>query len=1021
MIPRRLALRNFMCYREDVPPLDFEGLSIACLSGENGAGKSTLLDALTWSLWGEARLKSDDDLIALGATEMEVDLTFALDGLDYRVIRKRSKGKRGQTWLDFQVCDNGAWRSLSGAGVRETQESITRTLRMGYETFTNSAFLRQGHADEFTRKKPAERKAVLAEILGLSVYEELEAAAKERGRGVEGQIRGLEGKIEAYGREAGQREIRAGLVAAAEDRAAEIARAALEAEQALGEATERVRALESLKPLREERRAQLARVQGERDRLVGEIEVRQRDVADASTTIARREEIVAGVTALRAAQEEADRLDSLRADYDALVDRRRGHADTLRAAEQQLRTELRLAEGELRALQERAARRPQLVAQIAELEARLAGLAALSQELTVARSRRVELREKLREVNELQLRRKDCEGQIKLKHDSLVGTREEWKRQIKEADARLKDVARWRAERERAATERAHLERTGERLDGLRATAQGLAEQAGGLRESCSAIKSRGDEINKKLALLGQDTQVCPLCGGALGHDGVARIEAEYERQRKELRGQYAASKREADSIDEQLGVLRGEIQALERQVATLPEVAGRLARLDADLASADELRQRQAAVQRDLSALELQLLKGDYEREARAELARVEATIAALGEAAALDREAQRLDDQIDRLEKQSHEHSRLGVEIEAVRRRVAELDAEADTLRAAEGRAADLSGTLERDDYGHAERAALAALDNQIAAAGYSPELHKAARERVRQLAAWDEEERRLERAEERLARDRELLSRDEAALGRADEQLATARLQLAELEARLRELALAIAARDEAARYHKDRQRELDVTRRDLVEKQMLLQRAEDAARELEACELERAALQRRKGLFDELTVAFGKKGVQALLIETAIPEIEHEANALLSHMTDNQMHLTFETQRDTKKGDVAETLEIKIADGLGTRDYDAYSGGESFRVDFAIRIALAKLLARRAGARLETLVIDEGFGSQDARGRERLVEAITAVQRDFRQILVVTHIQELKDMFPAYIEITKTPQGSLWALG
>ena len=52
MIPRKLALRNFMCYRSDVPTLDFEGITIACLSGENGAGKSALLDALTWALWG---------------------------------------------------------------------------------------------------------------------------------------------------------------------------------------------------------------------------------------------------------------------------------------------------------------------------------------------------------------------------------------------------------------------------------------------------------------------------------------------------------------------------------------------------------------------------------------------------------------------------------------------------------------------------------------------------------------------------------------------------------------------------------------------------------------------------------------------------------------------------------------------------------------------------------------------------------------------------------------------------------
>ena len=153
---------------------------------------------------------------------------------------------------------------------------------------------------------------------------------------------------------------------------------------------------------------------------------------------------------------------------------------------------------------------------------------------------------------------------------------------------------------------------------------------------------------------------------------------------------------------------------------------------------------------------------------------------------------------------------------------------------------------------------------------------------------------------------------------------------------------------------------------------------------------------------------------------MLIETAIPEIEREANALLGRMTDNQMHIAVETQRTTKKDDLQETLEIKIADALGTRAYDAFSGGESFRVDFAIRIALSKLLARRAGARLETLVIDEGFGALDARGRERLVEAISSVRPDFRRILVITHIQELKDLFPTQIEITKTPEGSRWAV-
>jgi exonuclease SbcC len=220
---------------------------------------------------------------------------------------------------------------------------------------------------------------------------------------------------------------------------------------------------------------------------------------------------------------------------------------------------------------------------------------------------------------------------------------------------------------------------------------------------------------------------------------------------------------------------------------------------------------------------------------------------------------------------------------------------------------------------------------------------------------------------------------------------------------------------------------------------VEAELQRVRAEEAAarlrlgastQRLEACKAleeqrgnrltRRDALAADIALYEELRTAFGVRGVPAMIIEAAVPEIEAEANELLSRMTAGRMHLRFETQRETLAGEVRETLEIQIADELGTRPYENYSGGEKFRVNFAIRIALSKLLARRAGAQLRTLVIDEGFGTQDADGRQRLVEAINAIQDDFARVFVITHIEELRDLFPVRIDVVKTRDGSVATL-
>ncbi len=184
MIPETLRLRNYLSHRET--EIDFKGLHLAVLVGPNGAGKSSLLDAITWVLWGESRAAygQEEQLIHHGETFVEVELVFRLpfrNGLEqrYRVLRRRElKGRRSsQSVLDFQVEGERGWQSLNGNSTRETQNRIIRELHLDHKTFINSAYLRQGHADEFLALDPAERKRILGNILGLEQWEGYRATA----------------------------------------------------------------------------------------------------------------------------------------------------------------------------------------------------------------------------------------------------------------------------------------------------------------------------------------------------------------------------------------------------------------------------------------------------------------------------------------------------------------------------------------------------------------------------------------------------------------------------------------------------------------------------------------------------------------------------------------------------------------------------------------------------------------------------------------------------------------------------
>jgi len=311
---------------------------------------------------------------------------------------------------------------------------------------------------------------------------------------------------------------------------------------------------------------------------------------------------------------------------------------------------------------------------------------------------------------------------------------------------------------------------------------------------------------------------------------------------------------------------------------------------------------------------------------------------------------------------------------------------------------------------------------LEAQIQELDYDPVARQRTYQETQDLDEFAQQERLLEQAEAGLPGAKETAEQNAAIAQRRREETEQLQVQMASAKQALEGLAALEVDFTEA----EQRERESGVKIQQAIERQGYLrnqvERKESLSQEITSESARLVEMQDEQSIYQELATAFGRQGVQAMLIETVVPRLEDETNALLGRMTDNRMHVKLETQREraSGQGDPRETLEILVSDELGPRSYEMYSGGEAFRVNLALRIALSKVLAQRIGAPLPTLFIDEGFGTQDTVGRERILDVISAIGDDFEKVLVITHLDDLKEAFPVRIEVQKDESGSTFWL-
>ena len=378
-------------------------------------------------------------------------------------------------------------------------------------------------------------------------------------------------------------------------------------------------------------------------------------------------------------------------------------------------------------------------------------------------------------------------------------------------------------------------------------------------------------------------------------------------------------------------------------------------------------------------------------------------------------------LESQVAILASSENERIRYTSEVSQLKERVEIMQVAANEWKTSgKKRLKEVEEFLEKGKYAAEEQKQLARLDRELAKLGYDAALHDELREQENELRGVEEDFSNLKSA-------REVSKQIESEIANLESEMRNREAEIASLEADYQAAQVKLETAESESPNLDEAERELfrlreseNKVRSELGgAKQRVEVLSTQRARKAQF-EKEREALQKRIVQHKTLERAFGKDGVPALLIEQALPQIEEKANELLDRLSGGQMAIRFVTQteyKDKKREDLRETLDIQISDSAGIRAYEMYSGGEAFRVNFAVRLALSEILAQRKGARLQTLVIDEGFGSQDTLGRQRLVEAINLVKDDFAKILVITHLDELKDAFPTRIEVEKGDRGSI----
>ncbi|PRY66595.1 exonuclease SbcC [Vreelandella songnenensis] len=1012
MTPLALTMQAFGPFAA-VETIDFAQLGkspLFLINGPTGAGKSSILDAICFALYGQTtgdersgtQMRCDQ---ADASLLTEVSLDFYLRGSAYRVRRvpQQERPKARGEGTTTQSAEAQLWtltatgeedECLVARSVSDANTQVQTLLGLDASQFRQVMVLPQGKFRELLLAESKDREKIFSQLFQTHIFQRIEERLRTQANQIERAVNDHRQHIRGI-----------------------LTGGALESEPALEQEwqalTPQVASALQAFEVAQQRRRQAEKRRNDAQALQRQFEAREALAADKARHLEQQGAIAQSQRRL----EQAARAQALHPQQTALLQAKeaRTSAQTEQhQAQAGLTAQHAQTQHAVKAL-EAARQRSEELPALRERHRQLGEFIHQGQQLSELQARFVHAQSAWQQVDGA-LKRDEAQLESIRKQGEAIGTRLE---QLQQEFQRLASAPSALERHEQLYAQRQELEKLDRQGQELAVQQQRASEALDQRQDEATQAERYATEQEMRwhqgqaaaLALTLAYQAPCPVCGSlehpspaTEGGDVVTQAQVEKARAAQETARQtLEKAQRQQAQLAQQFGYHREQHQRLRQQLGTWAEQP--LSALDSACESLREQAQRRLRVERDIAE----------QHAAREGLRR---------EWGALDRT---LKTQRPAVEKAREEALRLESQRDQLSQALPEDARDPDALRRTLGVLEQQIATREKEW----EQARQALADSQTRQARAEEQLSGATQRLERSGQALE-----MAQAEWQAALAQSPFE-DEAAFGAAQlddaaRQSLTAQVEayqrrLAELEGALQNYhaqlaeqappdmpalkALSDAAQaEEQARL--DEWRALDSRRNTLEGIRRTLAAAHAAQAELEAD-------YRLWGTLSE--IANGRTGhrisLQRFVLGVLLDDVLIQASERLVRMSRGRYQLV--RREDPSKGNKASGLELDVADTYTgkNRPVATLSGGESFMAALALALGLSDVVQAYAGGiQLDTLFIDEGFGSLDQDALDQAINMLSELQMGGRMIGIISHVSELKEQMPVRIEVRASRQGS-----